>query len=164
MMYLTMYSLDVLFFPQFVTSPLFHVWFFNPWDLSDILLFHCILSPISLYWNFLSLSLSNWCIFVLPISTKVSFPQMSKPRFSLFFFLILIDWFSWAWSQVQHEGFFIFVVACGIFSCSMWDLVPSKGMKPRPCALGAWSLSHWTTEKVPDFPFLTSYYIQSILL
>ena len=28
------------------------------------------------------------------------------------------------------------------FSCSMWDLVPGPGIKPRPLALGAWSLSH----------------------
>ena len=33
-------------------------------------------------------------------------------------------------------------------SCSMWDLVPSPGMKPRPPALGAWSRSHWTTREL----------------
>ena len=40
-------------------------------------------------------------------------------------------------------------MACGIFSlrCSMWDLVPRPGTEPRPLALGAWSLSHWTTWK-----------------
>ena len=38
---------------------------------------------------------------------------------------------------------------CGVFSygvqaviCSIWDLVPSPGMEPRPPALVAWSLSH----------------------
>ena len=31
----------------------------------------------------------------------------------------------------------------------MWDLVPSTGIKPEPPALGAWSLSHWATRKLP---------------
>ena len=34
-------------------------------------------------------------------------------------------------------------------SCSMWYLVPWQGMKLRPPALGAQSLSHWTTREVP---------------
>ena len=36
-------------------------------------------------------------------------------------------------------------------SYSMWDLVPWLGIKPRPPALEAWSLSHWTTREVPYF-------------
>ena len=36
-----------------------------------------------------------------------------------------------------------------IFSCGMWDLVPPRGMEPRPPALGARNLSHWTTGEVP---------------
>ena len=50
----------------------------------------------------------------------------------------------------------LLVAACGIFSCSrrtlscsMWDLVPRPGIKPGPPALGARSLSHWTTREVP---------------
>ena len=31
----------------------------------------------------------------------------------------------------------------------MWDLVPWPGIEPSPLALGAWSLSHWTTREVP---------------
>ena len=34
-------------------------------------------------------------------------------------------------------------------SCSMWDLVPRQQIKPRPLALGAWSLVHWTPREVP---------------
>ena len=34
-------------------------------------------------------------------------------------------------------------------SCSMRDLVPWPGTELRPPALGAWSLSHWTTRQVP---------------
>ena len=33
-------------------------------------------------------------------------------------------------------------------SCSMWDLVPCPGIEPRPPALGAWSLGHWSTREV----------------
>ena len=50
----------------------------------------------------------------------------------------------------------LLVVACGIFSCGMQtlscgmrDLVPWPGVEPRPPALGAWSLSHWTIREVP---------------
>ena len=48
------------------------------------------------------------------------------------------------------------VAACGIFSCVMqtlrssaWDLVPWPGTEPRAPALGAQSLSHWTSKEVP---------------
>ena len=40
-------------------------------------------------------------------------------------------------------------------SCSMWDLVPQPGREARPPVLGAWSLSHWTTKKVPKSSLLT---------
>ena len=36
------------------------------------------------------------------------------------------------------------VVAC------MWDLVTRPGIEPRPPALGARSLTHWTTREVPE--------------
>ena len=42
----------------------------------------------------------------------------------------------------------VFIVACEIFSYDMWDLVPWSGIEPGPPALGAWSLSHWTTREV----------------
>ena len=37
----------------------------------------------------------------------------------------------------------------GIVSCSVWDLVPRLGMEPGPPAMGAQSLSHWTTTEIP---------------
>ena len=46
----------------------------------------------------------------------------------------------------------IFIVACGIFS--MRDLVPEPEIKPRPPALGAQSLSHWTTREIPQYSCL----------
>ena len=54
---------------------------------------------------------------------------------------------------------FTFLVFFNIFavlglSCNMWDLVPWPGIKPRPPALGAWSLSHGITWDVPSvFPY-----------
>ena len=50
----------------------------------------------------------------------------------------------------------VLVATCRIFSCglwtpicSMWDLVLWPGMEPGPPALGARSLSHWTTSEFP---------------
>ena len=51
-----------------------------------------------------------------------------------FFFLIVI--------------YFIYLAVPGL-SGSMWDLVPRLVIKPSPPALGAQSLSHWTTREVP---------------
>ena len=54
-------------------------------------------------------------------------------------------------------GFFglhwVFVAACRIFSCGMWDLVPWPGPEPEPAPLGMWSLSHWTTRSWYGFSF-----------
>ena len=46
-------------------------------------------------------------------------------------------------------GSLIFVVACGIFSFSMCDLVPWWGIKSRPPPLEAQSLSHRTIKEHP---------------
>ena len=45
---------------------------------------------------------------------------------------------------------FIYLAVLGL-SCSMWYLIPWPGMEPKPPALGAQSLSYWTTREVPDF-------------
>ena len=57
-------------------------------------------------------------------------------------------------SLLQHSA--SLVAACEVFSCDMqilscgmWDLVPWPGIKPRTPAMGAESLSHWTTREVP---------------
>ena len=38
-------------------------------------------------------------------------------------------------------------LSCGMWTliCSMWDQVPWPGIEPRPTALGAQSLSHWSS-------------------
>ena len=77
----------------------------------------------------------SWFLPVLPDETLF--------KFNVYFYL-----FECAGSQLQHAGFLIFVAACGIFSCGMWHLVPFPGMEPRLPALGAQSLSRWTTREV----------------
>ena len=46
-------------------------------------------------------------------------------------------------------------------SCGTQDLVPCPGIQPRPPALGAWSLSHWTTKEVPTV-FILNYVLTGI--
>ena len=46
------------------------------------------------------------------------------------------------------------LAACKIFNCGMWDQGPRPGIKPRPPALGAQGLHHWTTREVPQTVFL----------
>ena len=62
-----------------------------------------------------------------------------------------------------HIGSLILCATCKIFSCGrrplscgIWDQVPRPEFEPGPPALGAWSLSHWTTREVPSrlFSFL----------
>ena len=53
----------------------------------------------------------------------------------------------------QAFFFLIFICQCWVLSCSMWDLVPWPKTKPRPPAVGAWSLSWWTTREVPKIFF-----------
>ena len=77
---------------------------------------------------------------------------------SIFFFNIYL----FGCTSLQlHTGSQIFVTASGIFSCSVrtlscgiWDLVPWPGIKPKPPALGARSLSHWTTREVLDMTII----------
>ena len=48
---------------------------------------------------------------------------------------------------------FIYLTVRGL-SCGMWDLVPGSEIESSSPALGAWSLSHWTTREVPWVVFL----------
>ena len=47
------------------------------------------------------------------------------------------------------------ILSCGMWTLkwSMWDLVLWPGIEPRPPALAAGSLSHWTTKKAPGAIF-----------
>ena len=50
------------------------------------------------------------------------------------------------WSSLQRRGSFNWGV--WTLSCGLRDLVPWPGIEPASPALGAWSLSHWTTRGV----------------
>ena len=79
--------------------------------------------------------------------------ESAEPRNSMStsFFFFPINLFGSAESQLWHKGFLIFLAACRIFNCGMWDLVPLPGFEPGATALGAQNLSH---QKSPPFPHL----------
>ena len=51
-----------------------------------------------------------------------------------------------------------------IFSCSMWDLVPWPGIKPRPSAVDVQSLSHWTIREVSMYPFFSRFLSHVVII
>ena len=67
------------------------------------------------------------------------------------FFSLNTYLFGCAGSSLQHVESF----NCGMqtLSCSMCDLVPWPGIKPRPFALGAQSLRPWTTTKAHNIVY-----------
>ena len=84
---------------------------------------------------------------------------------------ILLIWGHLLQSIQRISSFYLAVpgLSCGTWSagfshrmqtlsCGMWDVNPWPGIKPRPSALGAWSLSHWTIQGSPkvDVILLTS--------
>ena len=74
--------------------------------------------------------------------------EMTRSHDILFFFSIyLFIWLYEVWDVGEESR--ILAAAYRIFSWGTWDLAPHPGVKPRPPALGAQSLSHWTTRKVP---------------
>ena len=83
-------------------------------------------------------------------------PFICEPKF-LFNFIYLF-WLR----QVLVAARGTFVAACGLLvaACKllvvacMQDLVPPPGIEPRPPALGAQSLTHWTTREVPKISIL----------
>ena len=65
---------------------------------------------------------------------------------------------------LRHKGPSIFMAACGIFRCGMWeDPVPRSGIELSP-ELGEWSLRHWTNREVPEFTFYSQYPINVLIL
>ena len=96
-------------------------------------------------------------------STSTSKCSIFSTVFSTFVVLLkkyIMYLFCCTGSCLWHAGSWIFVVAPGIFSCSMWDPVPPPGS--NPCSL-YWegSFSHWTTTEVPTF--IISWLLKSIL-
>ena len=80
------------------------------------------------------------------------FASSCYPPPTFFFSSILINLFVWL-LQVLVASLRIFHLSCSMptMSCGMRGLVPCPGLKPRPPALGARSLSCWTTREGPLF-------------
>ena len=84
-------------------------------------------------------------------------PPSTRSYYAFFFFfnIYCIYLFGCARSWLHNLGSPFFAGACGTFShsmgalsCGLSDLVSWPGIELRPSALGAWSLSHWTTREV----------------
>ena len=60
-----------------------------------------------------------------------------------------ILWLCFIYLFLILKSFIYFNWAALGLSCCMQDLAPYPGIEPRPPALGAQSLSHWTTREVP---------------
>ena len=58
--------------------------------------------------------------------------------------LLKVSIFIYAWLHRVLE------VACRIFRCGTWDLIPQPGIEPRPPASGAQRLRHWATRDMPE--------------
>ena len=50
--------------------------------------------------------------------------------------------------RLKYIHMFVYLTIPGL-SNGMWDTIPPPGTKPRPPALGAQGLSHWSTREVP---------------
>ena len=84
------------------------------------------------------------------ISRREQQPSKSqKTSLPFFFFLIFLYLFGCMGSSVLVEACRLFSCSVPSLSCAMWDLVPRPGIKPRPLAVGAQSLSCWTTREAP---------------
>ena len=73
-------------------------------------------------------------------------------RLNITFFFFLNIYLFWL-CRVLVVAHGIFVVACLVAAC-VWDLVPWPGVEPGPPALGAQSVTHWTTREVPQYNIL----------
>ena len=127
---------------------------YSEYDYSYV--YHCILQFHRSFCYYY-----NWGPFIF--SLKNSFHPFPSGRYNGDEFPQLL--FVWG-SLSLSISFFIWL--CGVpvavyetfswgmpnLSCNMWDLFPCPGIEPRPPALVAPSLSHWTTRKVSSSPFL----------
>ena len=64
-----------------------------------------------------------------------------------------VFWFIWLCRvfvvAFGHSGSSLLWHMGSLFSCDIWVLILWPGINPGPPALGAWSVSHWTTREVP---------------
>ena len=84
--------------------------------------FRMLVQRCSLYWITLEMCFV-W--FAVSLSFNYWWTLKNWETFKNFFFLVKIYWLCW-----------VLIAACGILSCSIWDLVPWPGIQPRLPALG----------------------------
>ena len=117
--------------------------------------------PLCLYWYALQTVTGHWGSIHLSSFFFLSVPLTIQSQLLYLLVHQCLGVFSLLPSLICHwaslENFFlifiylfillhwVLVAARGIFSCGMQDLVPWPGIEPGSPALGAWSLSHWTT-------------------
>ena len=92
----------------------------------------------------------------------ITSPSLSLPTPSLFTTFFLFLWLCQVllatkelWSSLWHAG--SFGSDMQTLSCCLWDLAPWS----RSPALGAQSLSHWTTREVPSPPFFSAFHVSA---
>ena len=129
-----------------ITPPaLQHFWSLTPLHYS-LVIFWSFLKFMSVFWIGIQINVSLW--YVTNFHIIVYEIYIYSFLFHVFSLSVLKKyWFIWTYQ--------VLFAACGIFSCgmwtlgcSMWDLVPQPGIEPGSPALGAQSLSHWTTGEV----------------
>ena len=114
--------------------PLLTSWNEGTWDY----LFTCLPHICVTHWT----TLYIWPPSLAPgpqnchVSGLLIYPSAHDTWKSFFFFFF-------------KDYLLLFILSSQGLSCNMWDLVPWPGVEPRPPALGAWSLSHWSTREVP---------------
>ena len=77
-------------------------------------------------------------------------------KFLLLYFQVHGSFFCHVWyaiNFIEYKHLFMYLSALGL-SFSKQDLVPWPEMEPRHAALGAWSLSYWTTREIPLFEYI----------
>ena len=123
----------------------------------------CHLSCQSFPWNLTSKPRNSPMPFPSsPFGSVESYELFELSFCFLRYLYLLVSWSVYNLKKNLFIYYFIYLfwlrqvlaVARGIFSCGMrplscgmWDRVPWPGIEPGPPALGAWSLTHWTTGK-----------------
>ena len=99
-------------------------------------------------WGKVRWGLGVWTVLILFMKTEsrdyLSGWTYATTSFTFYFFVV---------ERECIEVFCLFLVAaCKLLvAACMRNLVPRPGIEPAPLALGAWSLTHWTTREVPMY-------------
>ena len=125
----------------------------------------CVNSIAVCFYFFLTNSAPFNVLLVIYVSSLVGCLIYLWPFFNRIVCLLFTDLLVSHWSDKCTANFFfpfsglpfyswyfvcLFLVGDMLgLSCNMQDLVPWPGIKPRPPALGAWSLNHWAPREVP---------------